>query len=352
MEGPYSARFYRIPVGGLRVSRRFEHRPVLLSEVVELMSAIPEGVVVDGTLGGGGHAQALLARLDRIRLLGIDRDPAALRAAAALLGAVGKGGARGAAQDRFVTSDGRVTLVRGRFSDIEAITEEYGGGPVTGVLLDLGVSSHQLDEAGRGFAYSKEAVLDMRMDPDLPRSAADVLADEDEDELVRIFRDLGEERHARRIARAVVRRRARRPILTTRDLADLVRDAIPAAARRTGPNPARRTFQALRMEVNDELGELARALDAGPALLALRGRMAVISYHSLEDRMVKQAFASLSNPAELPAALPLTQDQVAGVAGQPSFHLLTKRPVRPGPEEIASNPRSDSARMRSLERVA
>ncbi|MCC7075973.1 MAG: 16S rRNA (cytosine(1402)-N(4))-methyltransferase RsmH [Acidimicrobiia bacterium] len=347
VEGPYSARFYRIPVGGLRVSRRFEHRPVLLNEVVEAMAPTPPGVLVDGTLGGGGHASALL-RLGHLRLLGVDRDPAAVAAAAEVLGAVA---VTGSGADVFTTPDGRVTLVRGRFSDIEAITEEFGGGSVSGVVLDLGVSSPQLDEAERGFGYSRSAVLDMRMDPDLGRSAATVIAESSEDELTRILHTYGEERFARRIARAIVAQRTKAPITTTTELAALVRDAIPAAARRTGPHPARRTFQALRIEVNDELGELDAALDASPGTLVQGGRMAVISYHSLEDRRVKRAFGALTTRPPVPRGLPVTEDDLVASGEEVGYRLLTRRPIRPTAAEVAANPRADSARMRVLERM-
>lgn len=334
MEDPNSARFCRISVGGLRVSRSYEHQPVLVDVVADLFRQVPPGVVVDGTVGGGGHIAAIAERGDpSVRFLGIDRDPAALEAAAARLG------------DGLTRPGGRVTLVRGDFRDIADIADKYGGGPVTGVLLDLGVSSHQLDVADRGFSYSKEALLDMRMDTDAQQTAADYVAECSEDELRRVLAEYGEERFARRVAAAIVSERERSPITTTTQLAAVVTAAIPAATRRHGPHPARRTFQALRIALNDELGALQEALRAVPDLLAPHGRVAVIAYHSLEDRIVKRFFCEASSGPALPRNMPVTGEAIAG-----PLRLLTRKPIRPTPAEIELNPRADSARLRVAER--
>ncbi|WP_344971149.1 16S rRNA (cytosine(1402)-N(4))-methyltransferase RsmH [Salinactinospora qingdaonensis] len=308
------------------------HVPVMLDRVVELLSPAldtPGSVLVDATLGLAGHAHALLTALPQARLVGIDRDPVALERA----------------ERRLSDNADRVDLVHAVYDEIPGVLDDLGVDRVAGILLDLGVSSPQLDEPQRGFAYSHEAPLDMRMDPTQERTAADVVNGATVGELTRILRDYGEERFASRVARAIADERVTTPIETTTHLADLVREAIPAATRRTGGNPAKRTFQALRIEVNSELSTLERALPAAAARLAVGGRIAVLSYHSLEDRITKRALAALATdttPPDLPVSLPECQ---------PEVRLLTRGAETPTPEETQHNPRSASARLRAAERV-
>ncbi|PZF80132.1 16S rRNA (cytosine(1402)-N(4))-methyltransferase RsmH [Jiangella anatolica] len=308
------------------------HVPVLLDRVVELLApALSEDegrVVVDATLGLGGHAEALLTRSSTAHLVGLDRDRDALARASERLAPFG---------DRFTG----VHAVYDRIADVLA---GLGIRRVHGVLFDLGVSSLQLDEAGRGFAYSQDAPLDMRMDQSTGITAAEVLNTYPAADLTRILRRYGEERFAPRIAAAVVRERRRAPFDTSARLVELIRDTIPAPARRTGGNPAKRTFQALRIEVNGELDALERALPAAIDALAVGGRIVVLSYHSLEDRIVKQLFAARttsSAPPGLPVELP---------EHRPELRLLT-RSEPPTSDEIAANPRAQSARLRAVERI-
>ncbi|HET8931631.1 MAG TPA: 16S rRNA (cytosine(1402)-N(4))-methyltransferase RsmH [Acidimicrobiales bacterium] len=307
----------------------FAHRPVLVDEVVEVFADVGNGVVVDATLGGGGHAAALAASQPGRTIIGIDRDPAALEAAAA----------RFAADPEL---SGRLSTWRGRFDEVLA---DLGvDEPVLGVLLDLGVSSPQLDRTERGFSYRVDAPLDMRMDPDAPRSAADILADTDEADLARILWNFGDERFARRIARGIV---AARPVTTTGQLVDIVRAAIPAPARRRGGHPAKRTFQALRIAVNDELDALETGLEAALAATSPGGRVAAISYHSGEDRIVKRAFRNaVSGGCVCPPGLPC----VCGA--EPSARNRTRGGITPTPSEIEANPRAASARLRAVEVIA
>ena len=283
-----------VPVEGLRMSQAFPHEPVMAGEVVDLLGAVPPGLVLDATLGGAGHARALLEANPDITLLGLDRDPIAVAAATGELAVFGS----------------RALIRRSRFDslgDVVRRVQEELGTPadqrgLTGVLFDLGVSSPQLDVAERGFSYRRDAPLDMRMDPTVGRTGADVVNTSDEDTLVQLFADNGETRFARRIARAVI---AARPITTTGQLADVVRDAIPAATRRTGGHPARRVFQAVRIAVNEELDQLHTGLDAALGLLRPGGRCVVISYHSGEDRLVKSTFAARHRRLPLPARPPV-----------------------------------------------
>lgn len=306
----------------------FRHRPVLLERIVELFTPVPPGWVVDATLGGGGHAAALLERHQHLRVLGLDQDEEALAAAA----------------ERLEPFGDRVVLHRTRFDALERTVHHLHTTPVSGVLFDLGVSSPQLDRAHRGFSYRHEAPLDMRMDQRQERSAADVVNDTDEQELAGLLRAFGDERYARRIARAIV---AARPVRTTTELAELVRDAIPAPARRTGGHPAKRTFQAIRIAVNAELEVLPVAIDAGLAALQPGGRAAALSYHSGEDRIVKARFrhaatGGWTGPAHLPAP--------SGV--HPTVRLLKAGGWTPPAEEVAANPRASSARLRAVEKLA
>lgn len=314
------------------------HTPVL-GEQVRALLVPPAGVagaalrVVDMTVGGGGHAGLLLAATAPAgRLLGLDRDPAALAAA----------------REALAPFAGRFTLVRGAFDAVTRIAAEQGFAPADAVLMDLGVSSRQIDDPARGFSFRLGGPLDMRMDPDGPVTAADLVARLDEAELARLLREYGEERHARRIARGLVRARAEAPITTTARLADLVAAAVPARARRTARiHPATRVFQALRMAVNDEPGQLARGLDAAFAVLAPGGRMAVISFHSLEDRAVKRFFADLAAGCVCPPSFP-----VCRCGRVPRARLLTRRAGRPDAAEVAANPRARSARLRAIEKVS
>jgi 16S rRNA (cytosine1402-N4)-methyltransferase len=314
-----------------------EHVPVLVGRVTALLApalAGPGAVLVDATLGRAGHARALLDACPGLLLIGIDADLAAIEAARVLLAPYAD----------------RVTLVHARYDEIPAVvaaSPAAGPGPVKvmGLLFDLGVSSPQLDDPARGFAYAQDAPLDMRMDRTKDRTAADIVNGYPAAELARVLRDYGEERFARRIADAVVRERSRAPITSTLRLSAIVKDAIPAATRRTGGNPAKRTFQALRIEVNDELGTLRRALPAALDVLAVGGRVVVLAYHSLEDRIVKRELVRLSaDPA--PPGLP-----VPARASAAQFRLLTRGAERPDSEEITGNPRAASARLRAAERI-
>jgi 16S rRNA (cytosine1402-N4)-methyltransferase len=310
-----------------------EHVPVLADRVTALLApalAGPGAVLVDATLGRAGHARALLEACPGLLLIGIDADLAAIEAARDLLSGYAD----------------RVTLVHARYDEIPAIVAATPGpAQIMGLLFDLGVSSPQLDDPARGFAYARDAPLDMRMDLTNDRTAADIVNGYPAAELARVLRDYGEERFARRIADAVVRERSRTPITSTQRLSAIVKDAIPAATRRTGGNPAKRTFQALRIEVNDELGTLRRALPAALGVLAVGGRVVVLAYHSLEDRIVKRELVRLSaDPA--PPGLPV----LAGAATA-QFRLLTRGAERPDSEEVAGNPRAASARLRAAERI-
>ena len=308
------------------------HLPVLKDRVVALLSPALEpagAVLVDATLGRAGHASALLAQHPQLTLIGIDADATAIDESRRLLAAFGD----------------RATLVQARYDDLPVILDRLGLSAVQGILFDLGVSSPQLDDPQRGFAYSYDAPLDMRMDISGPLTAADVVNTYPADRLAAVLREYGEERFARRIADALVRERGREPVTSTLRLAQIVRDSIPAAARRTGGNPAKRTFQALRIEVNAELEALRHVLPAALDAVAVGGRIAILAYHSLEDRAVKQALAQRSvdtTPPGLPVSLP---------ESRPQFRLLTRGAEKPGEQELAANPRAASARLRAAERV-
>jgi 16S rRNA (cytosine1402-N4)-methyltransferase len=309
----------------------FAHEPVMVDEVVALFAPVGAGLVVDATVGGAGHATALLDAHPHLRVLGIDRDPDAVAAATERLRGYGD----------------RAAVVGARFDEIERVVAGAGAEPgsVRGVLFDLGVSSPQLDRGERGFSYRAEGALDMRMDPrSTARSAYDLVNEMAADDLARLFAANGEGRFARRIAGAIV---ANRPVTTTTQLAEVVRNAIPAATRRTGGHPARRVFQALRIAVNEELDVLARALPAAIDLLAPGGRCVVIAYHSGEDRIVKATFAAaVSGGCVCPPGLPC----VCGAT--PTGRLVFRGARRPTTNEIERNRRSESARLRALERLA
>lgn len=304
----------------------FAHRPVMVDEVVELLAPVPPGVVVDATVGGGGHARAVLAACPQVRLVGVDQDADAVEAARLALSGFGD----------------RASVRRARFDVLSSLVAEVG--PLSGVLFDLGVSSPQLDRGERGFSYRSEGPLDMRMDRTRPLDAAAVVNGWSQADLARLFAEHGETRFARRIARAVV---LARPLRSTTELAEVVRAAIPAAARRQGGHPARRVFQAVRVAVNAELDILPAAIDAALAGLASGGRCVVISYHSGEDRVVKERFAAAATGGCVcPPGLPC----VCGAV--PSVRLLNRRARKPTPAEIASNRRAESARLRAAEALA
>jgi 16S rRNA (cytosine1402-N4)-methyltransferase len=308
------------------------HVPVFLDRCVELLApalAAPGAVVVDATLGLGGHSEALLERLPQVRLIGIDRDPQALALAAA----------------RLAPHAARTTFVHRVYDELPDVLDELGLDAVQGVLLDLGVSSLQLDAVERGFSYAHDAPLDMRMDPTSGPTAADVLNTYRAPDLARVLRTYGEERFASRIADAVVREREREPFTSSARLVDLVRSAVPAATRRTGGNPAKRTFQALRIEVNGELAALREALPAALGALAVGGRMVVMAYQSLEDRMVKQLFAA-GAASTAPPGFPVELPEHA-----PQLQLLTRGAEVASPQEVAANPRAASVRLRAAQRL-
>lgn len=296
------------------------HRPVMTEEIVSLFQPVPDGIVVDATFGGGGHTRALSESLGaRVTMIGIDRDPDARRNA------------------------GAVTVLDGSFGDFGRLLDDAGIGEISGALFDLGISSHQVDDPTRGFSYREDGPLDMRMDPTRGRTAADLVNTADEADLVRIMRTYGEERFASSIARAIVRHR---PFTRTLELADVIAGAVPAAVRRHG-HPARQAFQAFRIEVNGELDALRAGLEAALSRLTVGGRCAVISYHSLEDRLVKRRFAELTTPSRPHPDLPLRD-----VAGSTSFVGVTRGAVKPSAAEVDENPRARSARLRCIERVA
>lgn len=308
------------------------HVPVLLDRVLELLAPAlvdPAAVLVDATLGLGGHADALLSAHDQLTLIGLDRDSHALAAAG----------------QRLAHHGDRVHLVHAIYDQLPATLAELGVPAVHGVLFDLGVSSLQLDEPDRGFAYSRDVGLDMRMNPGVGMSAADVLNTYSVTELTRVLRDYGEERFAARIAAAIVRERDREPFTTSGRLVELLYETVPAAARRTGGHPAKRTFQALRIEVNGELDALSRALPAALASLAVGGRIVVESYHSLEDRIVKRVFtdwAASRTPPGLPVELP---------GHGPRLRLLTRGAEHASAAEVERNPRAAPVRLRAAERT-
>ncbi len=308
------------------------HVPVMRDRVLELLAPAlgrPGAVLVDATLGLGGHAAALLAAHPDLRLVGLDRDPDALRRS----------------EGRLVAYRSRVTLVHAVYDELPDVLRGCEIERVDAALLDLGVSSLQLDEDARGFSYSRDTPLDMRMDPTAALTAADVVNTYPAERLARVLAEFGEERFARRIAAAIVRERTHHPVTSSARLAELVRDAVPAATRRVGGHPAKRTFQALRIEVNDELGSLARALPAAVAALRVGGRIVVLAYHSLEDRMVKRVLVAGATDTA-PPDLPVVPDSAA-----PQLRLLTRGAERPDEEEVAANPRAASARLRAAERI-
>jgi 16S rRNA (cytosine1402-N4)-methyltransferase len=337
VEVPFSARFCPLRSGrnpdgklveGLQMSQApFSHIPVMAAEIIDLFETVPRGVILDATVGGGGHAAALLAAHPHLDIVGLDQDPDALAAAG----------------ERLAPFGGRARLVASRFDALGAVVDRLGVGPLSGALFDLGVSSPQLDRPERGFSYRADADLDMRMNPEVGPTAADLVNTMGEAELVRLLADNGEGRFARRIVAAIV---AARPITTTAQLSETVRNAIPAAARRTGGHPAKRVFQAVRIAVNSELDVLPGALDAAIERLAPGGRIAVLAYHSGEDRIVKARLRyAETGGCVCPPGLPC----VCGAV--PTLRLLNRGARHPGPEELAANPRAESARLRAAQRL-
>jgi 16S rRNA (cytosine1402-N4)-methyltransferase len=308
------------------------HIPVMLQRCLDVLApalTAPGAVVVDGTLGLGGHSEAMLRAFPEVRLVAVDRDPTALRLAG----------------ERLAPFGDRATLVHAVYDEIPQVLDDLGIPAIQGILFDLGVSSMQLDEAERGFAYAQDAPLDMRMDQTTGITAADVLNTYPHGELARILKFYGEERFAGKIASVVLREREKEPFSNSARLVELVRNAIPAATRRTGGNPAKRTFQALRIEVNSELSVLERAIPGAMDRLVVGGRIAVMSFQSLEDRIVKQFFAAgAANTA--PPGFPVVPEQ-----HQPRFKLLTRGAELPTEQEIAENRRAASVRLRAAERI-
>ena len=308
----------------------FYHVSVLLDECIQALNIKPDGIYVDGTLGGAGHSSQIAARLTTGRLIGIDRDPKALKAAG----------------ERLAPYADRVTLVHSNFSQLDEVLDNLGIAGVDGILLDLGVSSPQLDEAERGFSYMADAPLDMRMNSEDTLSAYEVVNTWPREELRRILYEYGEERYAPQIAAAIDRRRAEKPIATTLELVDVIRSAMPPAALREKQHPAKRSFQAIRIAVNDELGAVGRVLEVAVPKLNKNGRLAIITFHSLEDRLVKNGMASNAKGCTCPPSFP-----VCVCGNKPKVKLISKKPIVSGSEELERNPRARSAKLRVCEKL-
>ena len=308
----------------------FYHVSVLLQECLDGLNIKPDGIYVDGTLGGAGHSSQIAKRLTTGRLIGIDRDPVALKAAG----------------ERLAPYADRVTLVHSNFCEIAQVLDELGIEAVDGILLDLGVSSPQLDDGSRGFSYMVDAPLDMRMNNEDPVTAKDIVNTWSYEELRRILFDYGEERYAPRIADAICRRREEKPIETTLELVDIIRSAMPAAALREKQHPAKRSFQAIRIAVNDELGAVRKVMEAAIPRLNPDGRLAIITFHSLEDRIVKNAMADAAKGCTCPPSFP-----VCVCGKKPQVQLVTRKPITATDEELEANPRSRSAKLRVCEKI-
>ena len=308
----------------------FYHVSVLLDECIHALNIKPDGIYVDGTLGGAGHSSQIAARLTTSRLIGIDRDPKALKAAG----------------ERLAPYADRVTLVHSNFSQLDEVLENLGIEGVDGILLDLGVSSPQFDEAERGFSYMADAPLDMRMNSEDSLTAVEVVNTWPKEELRRILYEYGEERYAPQIAAAIDRRRAEKPIETTLELVDVIRSAMPPAALREKQHPAKRSFQAIRIAVNDELGAVGRVLEVAVPKLNRGGRLAIITFQSLEDRLVKNGMASNAKGCTCPPSFP-----VCVCGNKPKVKLISKKPIVSGAEELERNPRARSAKLRVCEKL-
>ncbi len=310
---------------------QFSHRSVLLEECMEGLNIRPDGIYVDGTAGGAGHSKEIVSRLgSEGRLIALDQDEAAIRTATERLAPFGE----------------RATVVRSNFREVGSVCEMLGIGQIDGMLLDLGVSSYQLDTAERGFSYQADAPLDMRMDLRNELSAFNVVNEYSEERIKRILFEYGEERFSGRIASAILRAREQAPIRTTGELVRIVKSAIPAAARDGGHHPAKRTFQALRIEVNAELDVIEPAIRAAVSMLKPGGRAAIITFHSLEDRIVKQVFADLASGCTCPKDFP-----VCVCGNRPQVKVITRKPILPSKEELEENPRSRSAKLRVAEKL-
>ena len=308
----------------------FSHRSVLLDECIQGLAIKPEGIYVDGTAGGGGHSYHIAERLTTGRLIAIDRDEAAIAAATARLSPFSE----------------RATVYRSNFSEVAHVLDDLGIDKIDGMLLDLGVSSYQLDTAERGFSYQADAPLDMRMDRRNEKTAYTVVNTYSEEALKKILFTYGEEKFSAKIARKIVQAREEAPIATTKELSDLIKSAMPAAARDGGHHPAKRSFQAIRIEVNGELDAIVPALKSAMARLNPGGRLAVITFHSLEDRIVKQAFAEMAEGCTCPKSLP-----VCVCGHKPEARIITRKPILPGATELEENPRSRSAKLRVAEKL-
>lgn len=308
----------------------FHHVSVLLDECIDALHIKPDGIYVDGTLGGAGHSSQIVKRLTTGRHIGIDRDPVALKAAG----------------ERLAPYGDRVTLVHSNFCEIKQVLEDLGIDGVDGILLDLGVSSPQLDDGSRGFSYMADAPLDMRMNSEDAMSAYDVVNTWSQEELKRILYDYGEERYAPRIAAAICSRREEKPIETTLELVDVIRSAMPAAALREKQHPAKRSFQAIRIAVNDELGSVEKVMRDAIPCLNPGGRLAVITFHSLEDRIVKNAMAEAAKGCTCPPNFP-----VCVCGKKPQVKLISRKPIVSGEEELERNPRARSAKLRVCEKL-
>lgn len=308
----------------------FRHQSVLLEETIENLNIKPDGIYVDGTLGGGGHAFHVCSRLgDEGRFIGIDQDAAAICAAG----------------ERLKPFEDKVTIVRSNYSDMKQVLSNLGVDKVNGIVLDLGVSSYQLDTVERGFSYRENAPLDMRMDQRQEKTARDIVNVYSETELYHIIRDYGEDKFAKNIAKHIVRARQEKPIETTDELTEIIKAAIPMKFRAVGGHPAKRTFQAIRIELNHELDVLKGHLNEMIELLDDGGRICIITFHSLEDRIVKNIFRKCENPCECPPSFP------ACVCGKKSLgKVITRKPILPSEEELAMNSRSKSAKLRVFER--
>lgn len=308
----------------------FRHVSVLLNETITGLNIKNDGIYVDCTLGGAGHSYEILKRLsDKGRLIGIDQDKAAIKAAGQRL-----------------CEFKNVQLVHDNFYNIKNILDNLDIDKVDGIMMDLGVSSYQLDEAERGFSYMKDAPLDMRMNRDNPLSAYNVVNEYDEEVLAKVIKDYGEEKFARRIAAFIVEKRKHSPINTTLELVEVIKNAVPAKARREGPHPAKRTFQAIRIEVNQELQILEKAIENSIERLNTGGRIAIITFHSLEDRIAKNVLKKGENPCTCPKEFP-----VCVCGKKPTIKIITKKPIEPTDEELIKNPRSRSAKLRVGEKI-
>lgn len=309
----------------------FAHTSVLLEETIDQLNIRPDGIYVDGTLGGGGHSCEILKHLtEGGMLIGIDQDEAAIRAAS----------------ERLAVFGGKAEIYRRNYCEIQEVLAEAGVGKVNGIVLDLGVSSYQLDEAERGFSYREDAPLDMRMDRRQELTARDIVNQYEEGALYRVIRNYGEDRFAKNIAKHIVQARQKKPIETTDELTEIIKAAIPARVRATGGHPSKRTFQAIRIELNRELDVLEQSVDRMIEALAPGGRLCIITFHSLEDRIVKVKFRENENPCTCPPDFPVC------VCGKKSRgHVVTRKPILPAEEELENNPRAQSAKLRVFEKI-